>query len=173
MNKTCRAAVGVSLVLSGLTCSAQSTKVPFKLIEREARMSVNLRVPVNDVSINYSIEEYSASGAASGFVSPQPTYKKPRILDSKFFLVNGLHLGLAVLDVSLTQHCIAAHRCKEGNPLMPSSLAGQLGMNSALIGASAFVSYRLKGQESKLWWLSPAVGIGAHTAGAVSGFINR
>jgi len=173
MNEICRAAVSLSLVLSGLASSAQSPKVPFKQIEREARLSASLRAPVDEAAINHSIEEYSVSGAASGFVSPQPTYKKARILDSKFFLVNGLHLGLAMLDVGMTQHCISAHRCKEANPLMPSSLAGQLGVNSALISGSAFVSYRLKGQESKLWWLSPAVGIGAHTAGAVTGFIYR
>ncbi len=41
-------------------------------------------------------------------------------------LVNGLQLGMMIFDVEMTQHCIADHHCQEGNPLMPSSHAGQL-----------------------------------------------
>jgi hypothetical protein len=173
MNKRYGTMVGLSLVLSGLTCSAQKTNIPFKQIEHEAQQSANLLVPSNEAAISRSIEAYPSSAAASGMVYSQPTYKKPRVLDSRFFLVNGLHLGLAALDVGLTQHCIAAHHCSEGNPLMPSSIAGQVGVNSALICSSVFISYRLRGQDSKMWWLAPVVGIGAHTVGAVTGFINR
>lgn len=90
-----------------------------------------------------------------------------------FFLLNGLHLGLAVLDVEMTQHCLANHHCVEGNPLMPSSHAGQLGINFALVGYGTFISYRLKKQGSKLWVLSPAAGIAAHAVGVASGIENR
>jgi hypothetical protein len=90
-----------------------------------------------------------------------------------FFLVHGLHLGLAVLDVELTQHCIANHHCVEGNPLMPSSHAGQLGINFALVGYGAFVSYKLKKQDRKLWLLSPTVGIAAHSVGVATGIAHR
>jgi hypothetical protein len=76
---------------------------------------------------------------------------------------------MAVLDVELTQHCIANHHCVEGNPLMPSSHAGQLGINFALVGYGAFVSYKLKKQDRKLWVLSPTAGIAAHTLGVATG----
>ena len=56
---------------------------------------------------------------------------------------------------------------------MPSSHAGQLGINFALVGYGAFVSYKLKKQERKLWVLSPTVGIVAHTVGVATGIANR
>jgi len=155
-------------------CSAQNTKVPFKQIEREIRMSASLVVPDAKAAVSGSNEAYSfSSSSSSGSLYVQPTYKPPSILDSKFFLVNGLHLGLAAVDVGLTQHCIANHHCREGNPLMPTSLAGQVAINSAFVSASAFVSFHLKKQESKAWWLSPVIGICAHTAGALTGILNR
>jgi hypothetical protein len=156
-----------------LVCSAQSPAIPFKQIERNAGQSVNLQVLSGEDAINDPIEAYPASRVSSSFVYSRPTYNKPRILDSKFFLLNGLHLGLAALDIGLTQRCIAAHHCREGNPLMPSSLAGQMGVDSALFGSSVFISYQLKKLDSKLWWFSPAMGIGGHAAGAVTGFIHR
>ena len=173
MNKLCTRMISLSLVLSGLACSAQSIRVPFRQIEREVLQFARSRAPLEKASIGYSTEASPIASATSGFVYPQPGPKRPRVLDSKFLLMHGLHLGLAALDVGLTQHCISTHRCREGNPLMPSSLAGQVGVNAALISASAIVSYHLKKQDSKLWWFSPAVGIGAHTAGAATGFIYR
>jgi hypothetical protein len=84
--------------------------------------------------------------------------------------MNGLHLGMATFDVAMTQRCIADHHCQEGNPLMPSSLAGQLSIDFAYVGYGTFVSYRLKRHGSKLWWLSPTVGAAAHTVGVAIGF---
>jgi hypothetical protein len=177
MNKLYAALVGLSIVLGiarGSTpCTAQTTKVPFKDIEREARLSANLMVSDAEAAVSSSNEAYVFPSAPSHSLYVRPSYKQPRTLDSKFFVVNGLHLGLAALDVGLTQHCIANHHCREGNPLMPSSFAGQFALDSAFVGTGAFVSYRLKKQNSKLWWLSPVIGISAHTAGAMTGFLNR
>lgn len=39
--------------------------------------------------------------------------KASRIADSKYFLLNGTHLGMAVFDVEMTQRCIADHHCRE------------------------------------------------------------
>jgi hypothetical protein len=176
MNKLCTALVGLSLVLGVIwgasPCIAQTTKVPFDDIQREARLSANLFIPDAEAAVSGSNEAYLYP-SASGSLSVRPSYKQPRVLDSKFFLVNGLHLGLAALDVSLTQRCIANHHCREGNPLMPSSFAGQFALDSAYVVTGAFVSFRLKKQESKLWWLSPVIGISAHTAGAMTAFVNQ
>ena len=173
MNRLCRKLLCLPLVICGLNCSAQSAKVPFRQIERDAQLSARLMVPDAEAGVSRSTEAYSFSPASSGALYVQPTYKRERTLDSKFFVVNGLHLGLAVLDVGLTQHCIANHHCREGNPLMPSSYAGQLALDSVFVSTGAFVSYRLKKQNSKIWWLSPVIGISAHTAGAMTGFLNR
>jgi hypothetical protein len=80
---------------------------------------------------------------------------------------------MAVFDVEMTQHCLADHHCVEGNPLMPTSQAGALGVSLALVGSGAFISYKLKKQETKLWMLSPVVGIAAHTIGVATGFAHR
>jgi hypothetical protein len=172
MNKLCAAAtLGLSLAWGVSICTAQNVSIPFRQIERDAQLPATLMVP--EVAISRSNEAYLFPPASSGALYVKPTYKRPRILDSKFFLVNGLHLGMAALDVALTQHCIANQHCTEGNPLMPSSFAGQLAVDSALVGAGTLVSYRLKKQDSKLWWLSPVIGSSAHTAGAITGFRNR
>jgi hypothetical protein len=86
--------------------------------------------------------------------------------------LNGLHLGMGMLDVALTQHCIAAHQCSEGNPMMPSSLGAQLGVDFASVGYTLWASYRLKKRHVALWWLSPTTGIAAHTAGVVTGLMH-
>jgi hypothetical protein len=95
-----------------------------------------------------------------------PQQATSHTLDKKFFLINGLHVAAATLDVVLTQHCIQAKTCKEGNPMMPSSVAGQVGVDVALIGYGSFVSYKLKKHKSKVWWLVPTIGITAHGVGA-------
>jgi hypothetical protein len=95
--------------------------------------------------------------------------KADRTASPGFFAINGVHLGLAAFDLAMTQHCIAAHRCREGNPIMPSSLAGQVGVSTALISLGAFSSYKSKKQGSRVWWLSPVVGAASHTAGLITG----
>lgn len=161
------------IAVCNLMCSAQNATIPFRQIEREARISAHLNVPDSEAALNRSYESSPTLSSASGFVYGPPSYKQPRVFNSKFVLINGLHLGMAAFDVGMTQHCIANHHCREGNPLMPSSLAGQLGVDSALVGYGTFISYRLKKQDSKIWWLSPVVGIAAHTAGVATGFVNR
>jgi hypothetical protein len=53
---------------------------------------------------------------------------------------------------------------------MPSSHAGQLGVNLSLVTGISGASYWLKEHRSALWWLTPACGIAAHTLGVASGF---
>ncbi len=173
MKKLCGILLSVYFAWNGLACSAENIPVPFKQIEREAQSPASIAVLNFEVAVSRSYEGFVPPVAASSAVFASPMYKQPRTFDAKYLLVNGLHLGLAALDLGLTQRCIANHHCREGNPLMPSSLGGQLAMDSAFVGSGAFISYRLKKQDSRLWWMSPVVGIGAHTAGAVTGFINR
>jgi hypothetical protein len=164
------------MVMATSACLAQNSSIPLKQIEREARdpvlsaRSAMLEAPAANVASDAAFSEPPAS---SGFVQPPAPARNPRTLSAGFLLLNGLHLGMAVFDVEMTQHCIANHHCSEGNPLMPSSHAGQLGVNFALIGYGSYLSYRLKKHDNKLWILSPAAGIAAHALGVASGFKNR
>jgi hypothetical protein len=116
-----------------------------------------------------------SSSATPAFASEAELYiaarpvQNPRIADKKYFLMNALHLGTAVLDVELTQRCIASHQCREGNPLMPSSQAGQLSVSIGYVALGAFTSYRLKKHKLPYWWLPPAGGIAGHAAGIATG----
>jgi hypothetical protein len=169
MNTVSGTMLGLALALGSLACSAQDAKIPIKQLEREAQLSTRASVPANEAAIGRASEAFSGS-SSSGFVFVPPAPKPPRTLSKGFLVLNGLHLGMAIFDVEMTQHCIADQHCIEGNPIMPSSHAGQLGVNFALVSYSTFMSYRLKKKDSKLWVLAPTAGIVAHVVGVASGF---
>jgi hypothetical protein len=175
MKLTHRIILGSAISLVALGCQAQNLAVPLRQIEREARdpvLSAKAAMIENPSARTASDAAYAEPLASTGFVQPAAT-QKTRTLSTGYYLLNGLHLGMAILDVEMTQHCIANHHCTEGNPLMPSSQAGQLGVNFALVGYGSFLSYKLKKHDSKLWILSPTVGIAAHTLGFATGIKNR
>ncbi len=163
--------LGLTIAMGSFACAAQDAKIPMRQIAGDAQLSARATMPANEAVIVRSSESFY--GSSSSYVLPPPASEPPRTLTTGFFLLNGLQLGMAVFDVEMTQHCMANGHCVEGNPLMPSSHAGQFGVNFALAGYSTFISYRLKKKESKLWALSPIVGISAHTVGVLSGFRNR
>jgi hypothetical protein len=168
--------LGLAMIVSGLACSAQNASIPIRQIERDARavkLSASVAAPGNEAAVGRAHEMLSESSSSAGFVFVPPAAKAPRTLSPGFIVLNGLHLGMAVFDVEMTQRCIANHHCVEGNPLMPSSQAGQLGVNFALVGYGAFVSYKLKKRDSKLWVLSPTIGLAAHSVGVATGFAHR
>jgi len=173
MNAMHEALLGLAVVVSGAFCLAQNTTVPIRQIERDAQLSARVAVPPGEAAVGHTSETASESSSSASFVLVPPVVKSPRTLSTGFFLINGLHLGMAVLDVELTQHCIADHHCHEGNLLMPSSHAGQLGVEFGLVSYGTFISYKLKKQERKMWVISPMVGIGAHAVGIGSGLKNR
>ena len=175
MNTLHGAILGLAMAMGGLVCSgqeltSQEPAVPFLQIERDAQLSAKLTMPTSDAAIHSAYEMPSRPSIANGYVFVPPATTAPRTLNKEFFLINGLHLGMSVFDVGMTQHCIADYHCREGNPLMPSSLAGQVGVDLAYVGYGTFVGYRLKKHGNKLWLLSPSVGIAAHAFGVASGF---
>ena len=160
----------LAVAMGALACSAQDATIPIRQIERDAQLSAKLATPGDEAAVSHSNGVPSESSSAAGFVFAPPAYKAPRILSRGFFLMNGLHLGMAAFDVGMTQRCIANHHCREGNPLMPSSLAGQLSIDFGYVGWGTLASYKLKRHGNKLWWLSPAVGIASHAVGVGTGF---
>ena len=161
----------VLLICSGSLVSAQNPTIPFRQWQDSAHLSASASAP--KLGIGGHSGSYAQPGLSAAVRYVQPSFKPQRVFDSKFLLLNGLHIGLTALDIDLTQRCIASGRCREGNPMMPSSLAGQAADGSAIVGYGFFVSFRMRKHESKAWWLSPMVGIGAHIAGAITGLINR
>lgn len=179
-------AVGIALLMGGWACSAQQAPIPFAQIQRDAQLSAELTAPVSISSV-FSAEPAAGSStsaapsvltspapasAAAGFVFAPPA-KAPRTLDAHYFLLNGLHLELAALDIAMTRRCIDDGRCREGNPLMPSSLAGQLGVGFALVGSGAVSSYWLKKRNSRFWRIAPVTGIASHCVGLASGIAHQ
>jgi hypothetical protein len=173
MNATHGTILGLAIAMGGWACSAQVATIPSGQIERGAQLSARLALPGNETasspfsSILPTVVGPAALSAAS--FARVPSITVPQTLDSRYFLVNGLHLAMALLDVEVTQRCIATNQDREGNPLMPSSLGGQLSVNFALVGYSSFVSYKLKKHQSRVWWLSPMMGAAAHSAGIGTG----
>ena len=114
----------MAITTSGVLCAAQTPQVPFRQIEKNAQLSARAIVPLNEIASARETTLLPESTSSSGFVLVRPSFKRHRTITPSFILLNGLHLGLAVLDVELTQHCIANENCVEGNPLMPSSQKG-------------------------------------------------
>lgn len=183
MRKTGGLVLGAALLVGGCTCFAQNAPIEFARMERNTLLPPKPAAPASKASAslysgfkpaNSSSSAPAEAGASSVAEAMRILYAgQRRPLGAKFFLLNGLHLGMAGLDLALTQRCIDAHRCREGNPLMPSSLAGRASLQFSLVGFGAFVSGRLKRHGSKLWWVTPFVGIVAHGAGVASGFLNQ
>jgi hypothetical protein len=164
--------LGLAIAITGGSCSAQNMNMPSANMPI---MKLDL-APAKDQATAQPFRDFSGEtyfippSASSSIVVSRPYPTSPRTADTKFFLLNGIHLGMAVFDVEMTQRCIANHRCHETNPLMPSSQAGQLGINFALVGSGSLASYWLKKHQSRLWWLPPATGAAAHSYGVATGF---
>ncbi len=173
MNSVHGTIIGVVMAFGCLVCSAQDAPGTIREMNQEARLSVLAPSPSSEVGFSREFEMSAASSSSAGFVFAQPKNRFPRTVSTGFFVLNGLHLGMAIFDVEMTQHCLADHHCFEGNPLMPSSTRGQLAVDFATVSFGALASYRMKKNDSKLWILSPTVGIAAHTLGVASGFAHR
>jgi len=168
---------GVALLAGVATSTAQQSSIPFEKIQLEASVPTRPDFSVGTTST----ESYSSSlpqlplpseSLGTSMIRSVPPIAEHKVLDRNYYLLNGLHLAMGLLDVGLTQRCMAAHQCAEGNPLMPSSLAGQLGVNFGYVGYAAFFSYNLKKRHSRLWWISPTSGIATHTAGVATGLMH-
>lgn len=173
MNTTQGAVLSLAMALVSTACPAQTATIPFEQIQKDVQLSARAAMPANEAAVGHAYGAGPSSSSSAGFVFVPPTPKAPRTISSGFLVLNGLHLGMAVFDVEMTQHCIANGHCVEGNPMMPSSQAGQLAVTLASVASLTFVSYRLKKRENKMWKVAPIAGIAAHTVGVASGFRYR
>lgn len=154
---------------------AQNAPIPVKhsqwtpaTLLRPAKMD---RAEINTWSTMLPPGSFSTYSAADPIVRRLPVTRvpdKPR-LGAGFFLLNGLYIGMTALDMSLSQHCIAQHRCREANLLMPSSLAARISIVAAFTAFGTYVSHRMKIRGARWWWAPPLFGTVAHSVGVASG----
>lgn len=162
-------ALACYLAISGGLAHSQGVPIPFDKLEGGMQM-----LPVETARVSADV---MGSGTSSSFIAatgmgatrPMPAYQ-PRMIDGRFLLINGAHLGMAMFDVAMTQHCMAEHQCSEGNPLMPSSQAGQISVDLGTVALAAVGAYWARKHNMRMWWMAPTVGIAAHTAGVATGF---
>lgn len=169
MRMRCGAAFLVALAMGAWACAAQHAPAPLAQLPQAPQPQLALSAGGSPTVISSHMMSGLASAAA---FRPAHSASNPRFVDGQFLMFNGLHLGMAILDEQMTQRCIANHRCREGNPLMPSSQAGQLTVDLALVSYGAVLSYRLKKHHTRGWWLPPASGVAAHIAGAATGMLH-
>jgi len=164
--------LGLAITLSGWACNAQVATIPSSPIARNGQLSASNTVPLNQPPGNLFssslptgvVPAEHLSASAVGLIRVPPVIF-PRTLDAKYFLVNGMHLTMAMADVVVTQRLIATGQYKEGNPLMPSSRGAQLGVDFALVGYGSYVSYKMKKQGYGSWWITPMIGVTTHSFG--------
>ena len=168
MNAVRCVVLGLTIVV-GRACSAQDS---CNGLPQSPDPNAKIHLALMDGSATGKVRSdfHLETPVKSEMVTSTPATMIPRTANSKFFLINGIHLGMAIFDVEMTQRCIASHHCREANPLMPSSQAGQLSVNFAVVAYSSGISYWLKKHNSKLWWLPPSAGVAVHSVGVATGF---
>lgn len=97
------------------------------------------------------------------YMLPQP------VVDWQYITLNSVQVASSIVDIELTQACMKAHTCREGNPLMPSNRAGVYAVQAGWNALQVWGSYWLKKRGSKYWWVVPTVGIGSHAYGIYGG----
>jgi hypothetical protein len=164
--------LGLVIAMGGWSCLAQDASISSAQFPEAPQLQPHVTI-ISELSPGgFSSSAAPAVPFAASF-EPVHSAAPSRIVDGKFLLINSLHLGMAIFDVELTQQCIASHRCREGNPLMPSSQAGQLSIDFAFVAYGTGISYWLKKHKSRVWWLPPASGVVSHTVGAATGLAHQ
>ena len=118
------ATLACCLAMNGVLAHSQDVPVPLDKLQGDMRMQVLVAAdsPADALVNGASISALRERGLIA--MHPMAPVQR-RVIDGRFLLLNGAHLGMAMFDVEMSQHCIAERKCVEGNPLMPSSQAGQ------------------------------------------------
>ncbi len=172
MRLACHATLIFCFVIAGTLGRSQEESIPFDEVQ-DAQQAQTLQAESIPGTLFSAANSKAALGAA---VRPAMHPLRPmrsRGFARSYLMLNGIHLGMALLDVEMTQHCMAEHRCTESNPIMPSSYAGQIEVDLGWVTFAAADSFWARKHNIRGWWLAPMVGIAAHAAGAVTGFVHR
>ncbi len=164
--------LGISILIGASTCMAQDAPVPSKPLLRQSETLVqSAGLESAELSALSAMPSANSNSAPISIVRRFPASRaqdKPK-LGAGFYLLNGLNIGMTALDIGLSQHCIAQHRCTEANTLLPSSLAARISLIAAFTALGTYVSHRMKVRRNQLWWVPPFSGTVAHSVGVASG----
>ena len=155
---------------------SQEVALPFAQLSNSAKLPTLMAANDSSSAATSAMvsEPSSAASSSSRFVARPPASPvHTRVVDRSYFAENALHLGMALFDVEMTQRCEAQHTCREANPFMPSSQAGQLSVSLGFVAYSATGSYFFKKHERKTWWLPSAMGTTFHAVGVATGFMHQ
>lgn len=82
-----------------------------------------------------------------------------------FVALTAASAAATVVDALATNHCIAAHTCREGNPLLPQAGGPRTALMFGEWAAESALSYRLWRRGSRTWLVAPMAAIAAHGVG--------
>ena len=90
------------------------------------------------------------------------------MLASGFWPLTAATIATTVADVELTQHCIRAGTCQEGNPLLEPLMHSRKHIYAIqlplAIGVS-YLGYRWHKDDFKYWWVPQAAVVAGHGVG--------
>jgi hypothetical protein len=176
MKKAIQAALALTIAIGGMLSYAQDgMPVGNQLPTAPQPQKLLALIDSGDVMNSGTLpSNYSLSSSSTGSIREPPASPiHAHVFDRYYNLVTAAHLGMAIFDVAMTQHCEAQHTCRETNPFMPSSRAGQIGVSFGFFAYSATGSYFLKKHKSKAWWVPSAMGITTHAIGVATGFSHQ
>jgi len=169
MNVVKGAALGVAIAVGAWACPAQELS---QTVQHSRYMCMRSNPELVDDNSGATVYMDSRAGSAlvgEGIPFPTTRIGVARSQKSSLLLLNGIHLGVAIFDLQMTQRCIVDHRCHEINPVLPSSYRRQLSVNLGIVTYTAGMSYWLQRHKSRLWWLPPSAGIVFHSIGVSTG----
>ncbi len=88
-----------------------------------------------------------------------------KVADKKFWTMIAASFASAIADEEITQHALQTGRFREANPLLGRSRKTAYPVLFGIAGAQSLLSYKLKKDNSKIWWLPQTIGIGTHGFG--------
>ena len=74
-------------------------------------------------------------------------------------------MATTVTDVELTQHCIRAGTCREGNPLLSADRGKVYAIQFPLAIGVSYLGHRWRKDGFKYWWVPQVALISAHGTG--------
>jgi hypothetical protein len=87
------------------------------------------------------------------------------ILASGFWLLTGATIATTVADVELTQHCIRAGTCHEGNPLLSADRKRAYAVQIPLAIGASYLGHRWRKDGFKYWWVPQTAIVAGHGVG--------
>ena len=87
------------------------------------------------------------------------------ILGSWFWAFTGATYATTISDIEVTQHCLHANLCREGNPLMPTDRKKLYPIQMGITTGVNALGYSMKKKGYKRWWIPQVALITAHSVG--------